>query len=352
LKVSLEGQVMLPMSELNRLRREAVTRLLELRRQPPAWRTSSAEVRAGANQAEPARPAPRNPVLVPLVRDQSQLQAVLDAGFQTVYCDFEDPKKYREAVAAFRKAVPATSASGNVPGFSGIYLAPPRITKPGEEWMLKQVVSAEPDGYLARNFDHLATLAGARIVTDFSFNVANAAAAGHFIENHGVERVCASCDLNSVQMEALLASAPPAWFEIIIHQRVAMFHMEHCVFCAFLSKGTDYTNCGRPCDRHAVRLRDRVGAEHPVRVDAGCRNTVFNALAQTGAEYAARFIALGARVFRVEFVQEPPAMVARTLERYQALLRGEITGAEVWRELKLRHRLGVTRGPMERAEAI
>ncbi len=352
LHVSLAGQVMLPMSELNRLRREAVNRLQELRRRPLSWQTSVSQVQPPAPEPRAAGSASDHPLLVPLVRDQAQLQAVLDAGFQTVYCDFEDPKRYREAVVAFRKAVPGAVSAPGAARLPGIYLAPPRITKPGEGWVLKQVRSAEPDGYLARNYDDLAALAGSRIVTDFSFNVANAASARLFIEHHGAERVCASCDLNSVQMEALLTSAPPAWFEVIIHQRVAMFHMEHCVFCAFLSKGTDYTNCGRPCDRHSVRLRDRVGAEHPVRVDAGCRNTVFNALAQTGAEYVSRFIALGARVFRVEFVQETPATVVRTLQRYQALLRGEITGPEVWRDLKLRHRLGVTRGPMEKAEPI
>ncbi len=74
-----------------------------------------------------------------------------------------------------------------------------------------------------------------------------------------------------------------------------MFHMEHCVFCAFLSEGTDYRNCGRPCDQHHVRLRDRVGAEHPLKADAGCRNTVYNSRAQTGAEFADRMVALGAR---------------------------------------------------------
>ena len=62
----------------------------------------------------------------------------------------------------------------------------------------------------------------------------------------------ASYDLNFAQLEALLKSAPPEWFEITLHQHIPMFHMEHCVFCAFLSKGTDYTNCGRPCD---VRMR-------------------------------------------------------------------------------------------------
>jgi putative protease len=149
----------------------------------------------------------------------------------------------------------------------------------------------------------------------------------------------------------LLRGAPPEWFEVTIHQHIPMFHMEHCLFCAFLTEGTDYTNCGRPCDHREVRLRDRAGAEHPLKADAGCRNTVFNALAQTGAEYATRLIALGARHFRIEFLDESPERVGSTLVKYRQLLRGEITGPELWRELKLLNQLGVTRGPMAERRA-
>jgi putative protease len=123
-----------------------------------------------------------------------------------------------------------------------------------------------------------------------------------------------------------------------------MFHMEHCVFCAFLSSGTDYTNCGRPCDKHDLKLRDRVGAEHPVKADVGCRNTVFNALAQTGAEHVSRLLALGAQHFRVEFLTETPGQVVETISAYRQLLDGNITGSQVWRELRLLNQLGVTRG--------
>jgi putative protease len=146
----------------------------------------------------------------------------------------------------------------------------------------------------------------------------------------------------------LLRAGPPDWFEVTIHQHMPMFHMEHCVFCAFLSNGTDYTNCGRPCDRHEVRLRDRVGAEHVLKADAGCRNTVFNAAAQTGAELVHDLLAVGARHFRVEFVQETADQVQRTLTSYDQLLRGEMTGNQLWRELKLVNQLGVTRGSLDK----
>jgi putative protease len=337
LRNRLEGAVMLPVSELNRLRRDAVAQLEAMRAQPKRWTPSECKVRNAEHgmATEEAKEAK----LIVLVRSMPQLDAVLRSGVTTIYCDFENPKLYRDAVAEVRQ-------SGIRNQKSEILVAPPRITKPGDDWILKQVRSCDADGYIVRNYDHLKFFAGCRCVGDFSLNVANPIAAEHFINRFGLERVTASYDLDAAQLESLLRVAPPAWFEIVIHQHMPMFHMEHCVFCAFLTAGADYTNCGRPCDRHDVRLRDRVGAEHPVRADAGCRNTVFNALAQTGAEHVARLMALGARQFRVEFLSEPPSQVTQTIQSYRQLLAGGISGAQLWRELKLLNQLGVTRGPM------
>ena len=75
-------------------------------------------------------------------------------------------------------------------------------------------------------------------------------------------------------------------------------------FCAFLSKGTDYRNCGRPCDTHHVQLRDRVGAEHPLKADAGCRNTLFNAVPQSAAEVLPTLLDQGLTDFRIELLDE------------------------------------------------
>jgi putative protease len=213
----------------------------------------------------------------------------------------------------------------------------------GEEWILNQVRSCGADGCLLRNYDHLGFFDQGRRVGDYSLNIANRLAADYFKNQFGLERVTASYDLNFTQLEALLQAAPPDWFEVTLHQHIPMFHMEHCLFCALLSNGTDCRNCGRPCDQHDVRLRDRVGARHPVKADAGCRNTVFNARAQTGADCAARMLALGVRHFRLEFLDESPAQARQTIDIYRQLLRGRITGPHLRRELKLLNQLGVTR---------
>ena len=342
LKNRIEGEVILPVSELNRLRRDVVSQLETRRAQPKRWELN--DFRVETTDLKSSKSASSPPELITLVRSLPQLEAALRCGVRTIYCEFEDPKKYREAVTTVRCA-----AGRNSPETT-IWVAPPRITKPGEEWILKQVRSCEADGYLVRNYDHLKFFADCRRRGDFSLNVANPLTAEYFIEQYGLERVTVSYDLNFEQLAALLRSAPPDWFEITIHQHMPMFHMEHCVFCAFLSSGTDFRNCGRPCDTHDVKLRDRVGMEHPLKADAGCRNTLFNAKAQTGADYVAKMLELGTRQFRIEFLNETPDEVLQTIAMYRRLLRGEVKGADVWRELKLRSQLGVTRGQMERAE--
>ncbi len=365
LKNELAGEAMLPMSELNRLRREAVIELEKQRALPKKWELKvgqasrlpserfSASSQLAITSADSVGGGRRDacPTLIVLVRNLAQLDAALACGVTTVYCEFEDPKKYREAVLLARDGWRVT---GGVDSLSPatrhpsptIWVAPPRIFKMGEEWILNQVRSANADGYLVRNYDHLKFFAGDRKRGDYSLNIANHFAADYFKNKFALETVTASYDLNVTQLEALLQGAPPEWFEITIHQHMPMFHMEHCVFCAFLSTGTDYTNCGRPCDKHDVRLRDRVGAQHALKADAGCRNTVFNSQSQTGAEYVERMLALGVRNFRVEFLNETPEQVTETIVKYRQLLRGEISGTELWRELKLFNQLGVTRGQM------
>ncbi len=340
----LAPDLILPLAELNRLRREAIAGLEAERARPPRWSLEPERVpNADAGESVKSMSPVGSSELIVLIRTIEQLDAALEAGVGTVYCEFERLGQYRDAVSRVRAA--------RTPGCAPrIYAVPPRITKPGEERMLKLVGGCGADGYLVRNYDQLEFFARERCVGDYSLNVANPLSARHLKERFGLERLTVSYDLNNRQIEALLEAAPPDWFEINVHQRMPMFHMDHCVFCAFLTSGTDHTNCGRPCDRRGVALRDRVGAEHPVKADAGCRNTVFNAVAQTGAEYVAQFQALGARRFRIEFLDERAEVVTRTIGMYRRLLAGATSGAALVRELKLQHQLGVTRGSLDKGE--
>lgn len=342
----LNGDVLLPIRELNRIRREIVTQLEELRSQPKRWELRSSvswkdllPINDSVLRAYNHTSLQESELIV-LVRNFDQLQAALQTGITTFYCEFEDPRTYKQAV----HLVHQHNRTGTRPVPTEIFVAPPRITKLGENWILEQVHKCNADGYLIRNYDQLRFFKGERCIGDFSLNVANPLTASYFKQEFGLNRLTASYDLNIYQLEDLLTHCPGNWLEVTIHQHMPMFHMEHCVFCAFLSEGTDYTNCGRPCEQYEVKLRDRVGSEHILKADAGCRNTVFNGTAQTGAESVKRLLEIGQRLFRIEFVNESPEQVTKTIRQYQNLLQGKITGTQLWKELKLQSQLGVTRG--------
>jgi len=329
----VQGEVILPISELNRLRRELVFQLDAARRQ------QRPEVAGAAKDLFPARPTAGNSEahvthLRVLCRTMEQLEAALSLGVQEVYVDFEDIRRYKDAVAKVREAASAQ-----------IFLATPRIQKAGEQGFFRLIDNAAPDGVLIRNLGAIAHFQNSplRKIGDFSLNVANPLTAAFFMEQQ-LERVTISYDLNIEQVLDLLHAAPPQWFELTIHQHMPMFHMEHCVFAAFLSKGKDYTDCGRPCEKHRVHLRDRVGTEHPLRADVGCRNTLFNAVPQTGARFFSALETVGLRDFRLELLEENAEESHKIIRAYQGLVARENEGEDLWRTLKAQSQLGVTRG--------
>ena len=335
----ITGDVILPIGELNRLRRELIHQLdaqTEAKRpeSPATWRE------AFAHNAEHSEFKIQNSKLslTVLCRTPEQIDAALACGVAEIAVDFEDIRRFKDAVAQVRAA--DTGAA--------IFLATPRIQKAGEQGFFKLIENAAPDGVLIRNLgaiDYFREHTALRRIGDFSLNVANPLTAQHFM-GKGLERVTISYDLNLEQVLDLLAAAPREWFELTIHQHMPMFHMEHCVFAAFLSKGSSFLDCGRPCDTHRVHLRDRVGMEHPLRADVGCRNTLFNAVAQTGARFQSQLEAAGLRHYRVELLEESHADAERTIRAYQSLLAGTQDGEQLWRALKAQSQLGVTRGTL------
>jgi len=274
-----------------------------------------------------------------LCRNFDQLHAAIECGIETVYCDFEDPRRYKEAVFDFKSQ---TSTSR-------ILLATPRILKPGESGYLKLIEKAGADGLLLRNLaalQHYRNRSDLIKAGDFSLNAANPITARLLMENAGLDYLTVSYDLNIGQVMDLLDKTPPQWFELTLHQHMPMFHMEHCVFCVFLSKGTTYKDCGRPCEKHVVHLRDRVGQLHRLQADVGCRNTLFNGRAQTGARFHKALHAAGLGRFRIELLDEDAATAARTIRAYQELIGGKTDAFDLLEKVEALERLGVTEGTL------
>jgi putative protease len=341
-----------PPSALNRARRKALEQLRAGLASAPAVNSPPALDPAPSPSPPSAlaspSPTPASPPLPPglfvLCRTREQADAALGAGADGVYLDFLE---LQGTGATFR----ALKEAGAV--FVGV--TPPRIRKPGEEKIDRYLLGLGPDALLVRSLGALASLSelptAARptlAIGDFSLNVTNHRSADEVL-TRGLDGFTPAYDLDAAQLTALLARAggrlaPRA--EVVIHQPMPLFHMEHCVFAALLSKGTDHTTCGRPCERHALTLRDRSGLRHPVLADVGCRNTVFHAAAQSAASLLDELRAAGARRFRIELVTEDRARVAELVGAYREALAGTLGGKALRARLRTETGYGVVSGSL------
>jgi putative protease len=342
LKGHIDAGAMVPLSVLGQWRHQMIEKLEAIRTAKKSHAFAQEihaeemlqKVVASAKSTGDAVVAPQLHVLC---RTLKQLQQALAIGSKSVVADFHDLRQYKEAVSIARSHD------------ARILLATLRIHKQGEDGLFLSLAKQQPDGWLARNLAavRFATQRGIPFVADFSLNVTNPLSAEQLVA-WGAERITASYDLNRDQLLELVAATPPQWLEVVIHQHMPMFHMEHCVFCTILSPGTNKTNCGRPCDRHDVKLRDRIGSEHVLHADIGCRNTLYNGTAQSGAEAVPELLRRGVKHFRIEMLSDAgEEEVKQLITLYQELLAGQLPAQEVWRKLKAANRVGVTRGTLE-----
>jgi U32 family peptidase len=354
----LAGGLHVPVNELKKLRRTLVAELTAAlervdRTVAPASAGMIEAVTAGLGHGPGPGPAgapiDRDPIVVPLCRTDAQLDAVLDAGAREVELDWME-------LVGLRKAVDRARRRGARVGIATL-----RIQKPGEASIDQHLARLAPDHVLVRNWGSLAVFSPAASAArpsgeppgpappilhgDFSLNVTNSITAA-WVLDHGLATLTAAHDLDREQLFALLDRAPRGRIAVTVHHHVPTFHTEHCVYAHLLSTGRDYRTCGRPCERHEVALRDRVGLVHPVVVDVGCRNTIFNAQAQSAASMVPELLARGVRRLRVELVRESADEAARVVTAYTALAAGQLAPREVVRRAAVHEQFGVTRGTM------
>ncbi|WP_425386921.1 DUF3656 domain-containing U32 family peptidase [Deinococcus aquatilis] len=341
LSVDLQGAGFLPVSSLNALRRDATDQLRQLRREWKAQAVAPTPQPFPLTTDHSPLPAPVSRLHV-LVRTPEQLDAALTERPDSITLDYLE-------LYGLKPSVERVKAAG-IP----VRVASPRILKPTEQNLQKFLLSLGADllvrsgGLLEGLQDAVAELpAGQKpaLTGDFSLNAANALTTRALLEL-GLDRVTPTHDLNARQVTELAGLAGAASLEVIAYQHLPVFHTEHCVFCRFLSDGTDYTNCGHPCETHRVALRDERGVAHPVMADVGCRNTVFEGRPQVAAAHLGGWLEAGLRDFRLEFVHESADEVREVIRAHRAYLNGQESAQMLGTRLAPIGAQGVTEGSL------
>ncbi len=336
---SIPENAMLPVSQLNAMRRELIAKLADT---PAPASTAASAVTSIAVSEAPTPQLPKNtlPVtklapyrLYALCRVMDQAQALAEQGsVQRLYLDFSSLKDIEKQVAELREMNPKLS----------IWLVTLRIMKPREEGLLRRMIKSGADGILARNLGavHLLREQGITLAGDFSLNCANGLSS-ELWKKLGLSSCAISYDLNAEQVDDLLRQCDPSFMELTIHQHMPLFHMEHCVYCSFLSQGKNHLDCGRPCEYHQVRVQDRADMLHYLRSDEGCRNTLFHENSQTAALHLQSLRRRGLEQLRIEFLDENPSEAARIVDLYDKILCNDGRADHLIRQLRSFSRLGL-----------
>ena len=332
------GSPFVSASALNQARRTAVERLEALQGQSRTGvvRDPVSTVRNVLDRAMPDRHGDTAPAeLHLLVRTPEQLEAALASRPASITLDYLD-------LYGLRPSLERVKSSG-----IAARVASPRVLKPGEARILNFLLSLQCT-ILVRSAGMLHALREREhppLIGDFSLNTANSVTAGAYLRL-GLARITPTHDLNAAQIADLARKTGPEQIEVIAYQHLPVFHTEHCVFCRFLSNGTSYRDCGRPCEKHQVALKDSAGRAHPVIADVGCRNTVFGAEAQEASGCLGEWRDAGIRHFRLEFAHESAEQVREVVRAFDSALTGSMTSERLGAALKKFAPQGTTEGSL------
>jgi putative protease len=290
----------------------------------------------------------QNPQLNILLRSLKQVEAFAGEReyvhyreqIKSIVLDFEFGKNYESSLKMIRDL-----------GIK-VGIATTRILKPQEYYNLKMISRLNPDFILVRNLgalEYLRRETQIPLIGDFSLNVTNSLSL-HYLVNKGLSTINVSYDLNQDQLFDLVEASDPSTIEVTLHQYMPEFHMEHCVFAAFLSHGHSFKDCGKPCEKHEVKLKDPYGNWHFLKADHECRNTFFKATPQSAGFLVRDLKAKGVSTFRLEALNEEASELNTKILTYLKLLKGEISSEKVLSELSLVETYGLGLGQLKSAD--
>lgn len=286
LSAEISGELMVPVSELNEVRRAAVAELetqrLAIFKKLPV--TRDAVVTPKIHQRRIATTGSSG-TLVAQADTLEKVKAALDSGADSILYGGENFANRIVTAREVAQAAELVRSRGK-----NFYLATPRIVREAEIPALEKILTAaEFDAVYVHNVGTLRLakkLTAAPVRTDFSLIVFNSTTI-NFLKALGVEGVTLSPELTLAQVNAL-AEISPLPVECIVHGRIELMISAYCALGSFLGE-LDKKPCPHVCRTKNFYLRDRKNIAFPVVTDQFCRMHILNSKTLSMIERRADF---------------------------------------------------------------
>lgn len=362
LKAEISGNVMVPVSELNEVRRKCVEQLENMRLadfQAEADRAraeASAAVRAGlANfysviektAPENIRSRNRGETGITVVADDlAKLSAALDGGADRIVFGGENYRHEAVTLPMHEMAVKLAKAAG-----AEVVFNTPRIIRDGElpafhRW-LESIGELGAAGISVHNIGSLYAarqLTDLPVEADFSLISYNIEALRHLAEL-GVSRAVLSPELNMAQLSEL-AGRSPMPVECLVEGNLELMVSEYCCTGSFLG-GLDRGSCGAPCvtSDKSFFLKDRKDIKFPLVMDQYCHMHLLNSSRLSMLPHAMKFRAMGISSLRLDGRYMDEGQLRKTVRNYRRYMAypAELTEAEK-KAVQLLEGENITRG--------
>ena len=271
LNADIDENIMVPISELNDVRRK-VTDALENQRLAFSFQLTEGS-RHISEKFSPTLPHNYDATKILVQADTlEKISSALKGDADAIIYGGENFCNRVVTAAELKKAVDLVRTHGKE-----IYLATPRIVRESEVAALeKSLTAADFDAVYVHNLATLSLakkLTSAQIRTDFSliaFNVETI----NFLKNLGVEGVTLSPELNFTQVKNL-AKISPLPVECIVHGNLELMISSYCAIGSFIGNLHEKP-CEKVCHKNKFYLQDRKNILFPAVTDQFCRMHILN----------------------------------------------------------------------------
>lgn len=317
----LQGEVMVPVSEINEARRAAVE-MAEMARLANFARPPLAEVDAKVfnSCAKPPKKASAvKPELAVSVDTVEKVEAAIAGGADVIIFGGERFRRAPIAVEEYREAYDLAKSNR-----VNLVFNTPRLL---QRWQIKsfQELLASfraflPDAVEVQNISGISIVKAALdvpIQAGQHLNVYNQATIA-FLAEMGAQSVTLSPELNFAQIERIARHALLP-VECIAHGNLELMVSEYCAMGSYLG-GLDKGQCSRPCLKETYWLLDRKAEKFPLVTDQYCRMHVLNGKELSMFPHVSRFGEIGVSRIRVEGKYADVKRLAKLTRLYREFL--------------------------------